>query len=193
VTSRFMLGADGATSKSQAQRSRIIVMRWSCHPRGGAGRVLLSFDSIAEMFKQRASFDQSYDEAGSRFGRHILGAEMALDLPFGIGPLQSTLLPERHPQLLPERLHVGGWLSDLLSRAGVRHLGMAFRYIFVRVPWAADVSGDLAAFPRHVGESFIIDTDHWRHFWMMLGAMWGLFAAAQRWMANAPTNAAPAS
>ena len=51
--------------------------------------VLLSFDSIAEMFKQRASFDQSYDEGRfGRFGRHILGADMALDLPFGIGPLQ---------------------------------------------------------------------------------------------------------
>jgi hypothetical protein len=25
----------------------------------------------------------------------------------------------------------------------------------------------------------VIDSDHWRHFWMMLGAMWGLFAAAQ--------------
>jgi hypothetical protein len=25
----------------------------------------------------------------------------------------------------------------------------------------------------------VIDTDHWRHFWMMLGAMWGMIAAAQ--------------
>ena len=32
-----------------------------------------------------------------------------------------------------------------------------------------------------VGESFAIDTDHWRHFWMMLGAMWGMFAAALRY------------
>jgi hypothetical protein len=27
------------------------------------------------------------------------------------------------------------------------------------------------------------DTDHWRHFWMMLGAMWGMFATAQRYKA----------
>ncbi|MEN3288919.1 MAG: hypothetical protein V7634_3219, partial [Bradyrhizobium sp.] len=27
--------------------------------------------------------------------------------------------------------------------------------------------------------SFIIDTDHWRHFFMMLGALWGMFAAAR--------------
>ena len=40
-------------------------------------------------------------------------------------------------------------------------------------------------------ESFIIDTDHWRHFWMMLGAMWGMFAAAQRYRTAA--EPAPAS
>ena len=28
--------------------------------------------------------------------------------------------------------------------------------------------------------SFVM-TDHWRHFWMILGTMWGMFAAAQRW------------
>ena len=37
------------------------------------------------------------------------------------------------------------------------------------------------------GESFIIDTDHWRHFWLMLGTMWGMFVAAERWKAGANT------
>jgi hypothetical protein len=49
-----------------------------------------------------------------------------------------------------------------------------------------------AAFLGTVGESFIIDTDHWRHFWLMLGAMWGMFAAAQRYQARAPISV-PAS
>jgi len=31
----------------------------------------------------------------------------------------------------------------------------------------------------------IIDTDHWRHYWMMLGTMWGMFVAAERWKAGA--------
>ena len=47
--------------------------------------------------------------------------------------------------------------------------------------------------PSDVPESFIIDTDHWRHFWLMLGAMWGMFAAAQRWQANVPSISVPAS
>ena len=44
-----------------------------------------------------------------------------------------------------------------------------------------------------IGEAFIIDTDHWRHFWMMLGALWGMFAAAQPYRArpNPAVSAAP--
>jgi hypothetical protein len=53
-----------------------------------------------------------------------------------------------------------------------------------------------AAFLGAVGEGFVIDTDHWRHFWLMLGAMWGMFAAARRYKEasdQALTAPAPAS
>ena len=90
ITAGFMLALMVLTSQSHAQRSRIIVMSVvAVIIAVMLLAVLLSFDSISEMFKQRASFDQSYDEGRfGRFGRHILGADMALDLPFGIGPLQ---------------------------------------------------------------------------------------------------------
>jgi hypothetical protein len=90
ITSVFMLALMVLTSRSHKQRSRIIVMAVvAAIVVVMLVAVLLSFDSISDMFKQRASFDQSYDEGRfGRFGRHILGAEMALDLPFGIGPLQ---------------------------------------------------------------------------------------------------------
>jgi len=52
------------------------------------------------------------------------------------------------------------------------------------VPWQRAYLAIFAAFLGTVGESFIIDTDHWRHFWLMLGAMWGMFAAAQRYKAS---------
>ncbi|HZC96181.1 MAG TPA: O-antigen ligase domain-containing protein, partial [Bradyrhizobium sp.] len=67
VTSAFMLALMVLTSRSQLQRSRIIVMALIAVILAAALlAVLLSFDSVAEMFKQRASFDQSYDEG--RFG-----------------------------------------------------------------------------------------------------------------------------
>jgi hypothetical protein len=185
ITSGFMLALMVLTSRSRAQRSRIIVMAVvTAIIVVALIAVLLSFDSIAEMFKQRASFDQSYDEGRfGRFGRHILGAEMALDLPFGIGPLQfHKYFPEDTHNSYLNAFMSGGWIAGVCYPALVFITVITgFRHVFVPVPWQRAYLAIFAAFLGTVGESFIIDTDHWRHFWMMLGAMWGLFAAAQRY------------
>jgi len=197
LTSVFMLALMVLTTPSRAQRSRIIVMAVvAVIIVVMLVAVLLSFDSIADMFKQRASFDQSYDEGRfGRFGRHILGAEMALDLPFGIGPLQfHKYFPEDTHNSYLNAFMSGGWIAGICYPALVFiTVIMGFRHLFVRVPWQRAYLAIFAAFLGTVGESFIIDTDHWRHFWMMLGAMWGMFAAAQRFKArSAQTLMVPA-
>jgi len=188
VTAGFMLVMMVLTSRSQAQRSRIIVMALVAVVMAAAlVAVLLSFDSIAQLFKQRASLDQSYDSGRfGRFGRHVLGAEMALGLPFGIGPLQfNRFFPEDTHNSYLNAFMSGGWLSGACYPALVFITVLTgFRYIFVRVPWQPTYLAIFAAFLGTVGESFIIDTDHWRHFWMMLGVMWGMFVAAERWKAD---------
>ena len=183
LTPIFMLALMLLTSRSNAERSRIVVVT-ICAALAAALLVaaLLSFSSVADMFQQRASFDQSYDEGRfGRFGRHILGAEMALDLPFGIGPLQfHRFFPEDTHNSYLNAFMSGGWLSGVCYPALVfLTLITGFRHVFVRVPWQRSYLPVFAAFLGTVGESFIIDTDHWRHFFMMLGVMWGLFAAAQ--------------
>jgi hypothetical protein len=202
IASAFMLALMVLTSPSRAQRSRILAMAVA------AGVVvalllvvLLSLDSVAEMFRQRASFDQSYDEGRfGRFGRHILGAQMALELPFGIGPLQFTkFFPEDTHNSYLNAFMSGGWISGICYPALVfTTVIMGFRHLFIRVPWQRAYLAIFAAFLGTVGESFIIDTDHWRHFWMMLGAMWGMFAAGHRYMAvhravEMPVQQAPPS
>jgi len=188
LTSAFMLALMVLTSQSRAQRSRIIVMSViAVIAVVMLLAVLLSFDSISEMFKQRASFDQSYDEGRfGRFGRHILGAQLALDVPFGIGPLQfHTYFPEDTHNSYLNAFMSGGWLAGVCYPALVFiTVIMGFRHAFVRVPWQRAYLAIFSAFLGTVGESFIIDTDHWRHFWMMLGAMWGMFVAAQRYKAT---------
>jgi hypothetical protein len=139
------------------------------------------------MFKQRASFDQSYDEGRfGRFGRHILGAEMALDLPFGIGPLQfHNYFPEDTHNSYLNAFMSGGWLAGICYPALVAvTVVMGFRHALTPVPWQRMYLAIFAAFLGTAGEAFIIDTDHWRHFWMMLGTMWGMFAAAQAYKAR---------
>jgi len=189
ITSAFMLALMVLTSQSRAQRSRIIVMSIVAVVIVMLLiAVLLSFDSIGEMFRQRASFDQSYDEGRfGRFGRHILGADMALDLPFGIGPLQfHNYFPEDTHNSYLNAFMSGGWISGVCYPALVFiTVIFGFRHVFVPVPWQRAYLAIFAAFLGTVGESFVIDTDHWRHFWMMLGAMWGMFAAAQPYKAGA--------
>ncbi len=183
LTSVFMLTLMVLTSASRGERSRIVVTTVIAILAAVLLlAVLLSFDSIAEMFRQRASFDQSYDEGRfGRFGRHILGADMALDMPFGIGPLQfHRYFPEDTHNSYLNAFMSGGWLSGISYPALVfLTVILGFRHVFVRVPWQRAYLAIFSAFLGTVGESFIIDTDHWRHFWMMLGAMWAMVAAAQ--------------
>jgi hypothetical protein len=187
LTAAFMLTLMVMTSRSNTERSRIVVTTIVAALAAVLlVAVLLSFNSVADMFQQRASFDQSYDEGRfGRFGRHILGAEMALDLPFGIGPLQfHRYFPEDTHNSYLNAFMSGGWLSGVCYPALVfLTVILGFRHIFVRVPWQRTYLAVFAAFLGTVGESFIIDTDHWRHFFMMLGMMWGLFAAAQPYSA----------
>src|SRR5262249_16111692 len=140
--------------------------------------VLLSMESVSELFKERASFDQSYDEGrfGS-FGRHILGLEMALEYPLGIGPLQfGRMFPEHTHNSFHHGFMSGGWVSGgcypILAFVTV---AFGWRYLFVRTPWHRAYFAFFAAFLGSFVESFIIDTDHWRHYFLILGAMWGMF------------------
>jgi hypothetical protein len=182
LTAALMLTLMVLTSQSRSERSRIVitaVIVALCAVLLLA--VLLSFDSIDELFRQRASFDQSYDEGRfGRFGRHILGADMALDLPFGIGPLQFRhYFPEDTHNSYLNAFMSGGWISGICYPALVfLTVVLGFRYLFVRVPWQRAYLAIFSAFVGAVGESFIIDTDHWRHFWMMTGAIWAMVAAA---------------
>jgi hypothetical protein len=197
LTSAFMLVLMVMTTRSGKERSRIAIMTLAAALVAAALiAALLSFASVADMFRQRASFDQSYDEGRfGRFGRHILGADMALDLPFGIGPLQfHHYFPEDTHNSYLNAFMSGGWLSGVCYAALVfLTVIIGFRHVFVRVPWQRAYLAIFSAFLGTVGESFIIDTDHWRHFFMMLGTMWGMFAAAQLYREDAaepPTRSA---
>ena len=188
ITAAFMLAMMFLTSRTPAQRTRIVVISIAAVVLLVLLiAVLLSFDSIADMFKQRASFDQSYDEGRfGRFGRHILGAQMALDLPFGIGPLQfHNYFPEDTHNSYLNAFMSGGWVSGVCYPTLIAvTVIMGFRHLMTPVPWQRAYLAIFAAFLGTAGEAFVIDTDHWRHFWMMFGTMWGMFAAAQAYKAR---------
>lgn len=188
LCSAFMLILMYLTSPSTKERQRIVTMALiAVVVTAVLVVILLSFSSIGDLFKERASFNQTYDSGRfGRFGRHVLGFQMALELPLGIGPLQFTkYFPEDTHNSFLNAFMSGGWIAGVCFPALVfMTVIRGFKLIFVRVPWQRSYLALFAAFLGTVAEAFIIDVDHWRHFWMMLGAMWGMFAAVHAYQYN---------
>lgn len=142
--------------------------------------VLLNIDKVAELMRERANLNQSYDHGPmGRFGRHVYGWQMALDLPMGIGPLQFTrFFPEDVHNVYLNAFLSGGWAAGIAYHVLVgltlfAGLAAALR----RTPWQGAAIAILATYAGLAFEGRIIDTDHWRHFWALGGLLWGLAAA----------------
>jgi O-antigen ligase len=143
---------------------------------------LLSVDRVAELFRQRASLEQSYDVGHlGRFGRYILGAELALDRPFGIGPLQfHFLFPEDVHNTYLNALLSGGWLSGMVYwLLTLTTLWLGFRTVFIDTPWRHTYLAVYCAYVGTAGESVVIDSDHWRHYFLLVGVIWGLMTVSR--------------
>jgi len=181
------------TSRSEPLRLRIVLLTIA----GAAVLVifivaLVSIDAVAEMFKERASL-QTYDvnEQG-RFARHAMGAIFALDVPLGIGPLQFNkyFTEDPHNSYL-NAFMAGGWLSGACYPALVAlTLFYGLRCALTRTPWQSTAIIVYAGYFGIATESVIIDSDHWRHAFLLLGLLWGLIAATRRYVARADAGAA---
>ena len=96
-TAALLVAFTFLTSRSAHERRRIVaIAAGGTIVLAGFVAALLSIDSVAELFRIRASLDQGYDLGPmGRFGRYILGMLIALDTPLGIGPLQfRAIFPE---------------------------------------------------------------------------------------------------
>lgn len=180
----FMLGFAFVTSRSATERMRIVLFAG-----GGVALlalfvvVLLSLPQVSGLFQERASLVQSYDAGHTgRFGRHILGALMIFEYPLGVGPLQfSKYFPEDPHNSFLDAFMAGGWLGGaaFLTLVFVT-LFVGFKHVFARTPWQATYIAVYATFLGEVGESYIIDVQHWRHYFLIMGVVWGLIAAGTR-------------
>ena len=183
------------TTRSGNARLRIVLIAIA----GVAAMVLLlaallSIDRVAELFSQRASLDQSYDVGHlGRFGRHILGAELALERPLGIGPLQfHKIFPEDPHNTYLNAFLSGGWLAGLMYLTlTLTTLIRGLRYVFVETPWRSTYIAVYCAFVGAAAESVLIDSDHWRHYFLLLGVTWGLMIVSQVHRRRHPARETP--
>jgi hypothetical protein len=81
----------------------------------------------------------------------------------------------------------GGWLTGFAYLTlSLVTVAMATRFVFVRTPWQPIYHAVYAAYVGTVAESAIIDIDHWRHYFLILGVLWGLMAASRPYLAPVP-------
>jgi O-antigen ligase len=146
------------------------------------GMAALSFDRFGDLMASRLGA-QAYDtgEQG-RFAGQRIALTVIAEHPFGIGPLQFE--PQFHAEVphqvyLSMFLHsgwIGGFAFLLLCLAT---LFFGFRHTLRSTPVQSSLIVFVGCWCGLVAESFIIDSDHWRHLFIVLAVIWGIIASAQ--------------
>jgi O-Antigen ligase len=150
---------------------------------------------FANLFSERAKLEQSYDQGPEgRFGGQREALSLLVTHPLGIGALEFARVyhgEDVHEVYLSTFLNTG-WVGGFL------YLGMVIATIVLGIRQViADRGGDgvsavLAA--SYIGMAFeglIIDSDHWRHFHLIMAMIWGMALASQaRRRPNGATDAA---
>lgn len=141
--------------------------------------IALSFESIRDIFEVRASLDQSYDQGVTgRFGNQLRSIPLLLGEPNGFGPLRFRwYFPEDPHNVYINAFASYGWLG------GIAWLGLTaatcyvgWRLIFRRTATQNHAIAIWSVLFVTILQGVQIDTDHWRHVYLMLGLVWGLAA-----------------
>lgn len=140
----------------------------------------LQTDAVSSLFAIRAELVQGYDSGPEgRFGGQEKAAWLLLDWPLGIGALQFSTAyhhEDVHNVYLSMFLNAG-WAGGLAYAAIIAlSLGLGLAHALETTPARPIFLVAYAALLGLVVEGWIIDTDHWRHFYLLLALVWGLMA-----------------
>ncbi len=115
-----------------------------------------------------------------------------IERPNGYGPLQFR----NHFTNDPHQVYLNafasyGWLGGFSYLALVLiTLAIGLRTVFVDTPWQPYFIPVMATYTGVALEGLIIDTDHWRHYYLLLGLVWGFSIATMNFKRRAVTQAA---
>jgi len=139
---------------------------------------LLSIPSVGTLFSQRATVAEAYDSGETgRFGRQGYAFDLALQNPLGIGPNEfpNLKIAEQAHDTYVTVIFVYGWGGALCLFV---IMGMTLLKAFTALPKRSPnrrlLIPLIAAFVPLMVEAGIIDIDHWRYFYMLIGLIWGV-------------------
>ncbi len=145
--------------------------------------VAIQFEAVANLLSERVKVVQEYDGGrGGRFDRHWLGFLLATEKPLGIGPLEfGYIFREDTHNIYLKGLMDYGWLGFAAWIAMVTWTLVAgFKLLFRPRPWQACLQIAYVVFFCHQLVGIVIDTDHWRHHYLVIGIIWGCIALETR-------------
>ncbi|MBE7184992.1 MAG: O-antigen ligase family protein [Methylobacterium mesophilicum] len=145
--------------------------------------VIVQLPGVADLLTTRAQLVQDYDGARlGRFARYAIGFSLALEKPLGIGPLVfGQLYSEDTHNIWLKALMDYGWLGFVSWLTLMLWTIVAgFRILFRDRPWQPYLLCAYVAFLGHLALGSVIDIDHWRHFYLLLGMVWGAIALEYR-------------
>lgn len=149
----------------------------------------LSVPAVREMFEVRASLNQYYDVGPTgRFGNHARSWPTLLDRPNGYGPRQFRYhWPEDPHNVYINAFASYGWIGGVAYAAlTAATLVVGFAAAAMRSSLQPMAIAAWSALFTTILQGILIDTDHWRHYYLLLGLTWGLFALARLEAAGAP-------
>lgn len=181
------------TSRRALEFKRFIIMT-ALGALGMAAAIIgvMQIDSVSSLFAERASLDQSYDSGpDGRFGGQAKAVRLILEHPFGIGThtfRDSYHTEEVHNVYLTTFLNAG-WLGGFLYIISVLATLLAgVRGILRATPLQGPFIVATASFAGLALESIVIDTDHWRHFFILMACIWGMADAGRPAMRTRETR-----
>jgi O-antigen ligase len=145
---------------------------------------LLAVGNVGTVFKERATLTQYYDKGESgRFANQRNSISELIELPNGYGPLQFRYHFSNDPhQVYLNAFASYGWLGGFSYLTLVLlTLWLGFRTVFVRTPWQSYCIATVSTFTGVALEGLVIDTDHWRHYFLLVGMIWGFAIATINW------------
>ena len=139
---------------------------------------VLQVDQVRDLLQERASLDQSYDQGPEgRFGGQQKARALIIANPLGIG---THTFREVHHKEEPHNVYLSlflnaGWLGGLLYIVSVAAtLVVGFRGALQRTALQGPFLVAVCAFAGVAVEGAVIDSEHWRSFFILMACVWGL-------------------
>jgi O-antigen ligase len=159
----------------------------------GLVALALTSDTISDMFLERANLAMTYDVGPEgRFGGQEKAVALIVEHPLGIGAQEFATrhhTEEVHNVYLNMLLNAG-WLGGGIYWILVAlTLVLGFRHAMKATKTRPLFLIAYAAFVGVALEGVIVDTDHWRHFYLLMAIIWGLMSAGTLGQPTPPASA----